>query len=166
MDFWRIPISDLVEEDLPPVSKASAVDFVAEPGPAGLLSKIRVQPLGGGGGLEAAGCRGDVATPPRTDTDQPASVAKAPGHFGGWRGQKSKGWVDIPVDIPKRPEAVEETQEHRELLQAEQTRMLARDALRAARTAEDLRSAISQARAAGLSSEVKVAERNLSKMQS
>jgi len=83
----------------------------------------------------------------------------------GKKGQKKTGWVHIPVDIPEPPEVPEETPESKERQETEKTRMSARDQLRSAVTAEELRAAIATAQALGLTDEAKVGERKLAKME-
>eukprot|EP00448_Togula_jolla_P023071 CAMPEP_0170591190 /NCGR_PEP_ID=MMETSP0224-20130122/12272_1 /TAXON_ID=285029 /ORGANISM="Togula jolla, Strain CCCM 725" /LENGTH=205 /DNA_ID=CAMNT_0010915039 /DNA_START=56 /DNA_END=673 /DNA_ORIENTATION=- len=203
MDFWKIPMADLAEDEAAQASQAKqkAVEPFAEPGPAGLLRDIKEgkfkdkavaekgktskkgagkdakagkegkeQKGSGHGGVSGVDERGWLPKAEyeakkreerwRSAGKDGASSAKG----GGKRGWSSKGWVDIPVEIPERPAPTEETPEIRQAREAEERRMLARDALRAADSAEALRQAIAVATELGLREEVKAGERKLAKM--
>mmetsp|Transcript_63199 Transcript_63199/g.150708 ORF Transcript_63199/g.150708 Transcript_63199/m.150708 type:complete len:212 (+) Transcript_63199:149-784(+) len=85
---------------------------------------------------------------------------------GNRRGRKGKGWVDIPVDMPKRPDPGEAARPDPAKLELEERKLKVRDQLRSASTAEDMRDAIAAAKALGLTTEVQVGERKLEKMTS
>jgi len=74
-------------------------------------------------------------------------------------------WQDVMVNIPKRPDPVEETPELLAKREAEEARMRCRDRLRAAATAAELREALAVAKELGLSDEVRLGERKLAKME-
>jgi len=83
---------------------------------------------------------------------------------GGW-GANRDGWQDVMMTMPKRPPPVEETADVKAARATEEAKLHARDVLRAASTAEELRKAVVVAREAGLVQEVQVAERKLAKME-
>merc|ERR1711933_297811 len=94
------------------------------------------------------------------------------GHQSQDQGRKGRGrggrdaWEDVMINLPKRPEPVEETAELRALREVEEARLQCRDQLRAASTVAELRAATAVARELGLMEEVRIAERKLSKMES
>jgi len=113
----------------------------------------------------------------RTSQATPSTGGKGGGAKGGGggggdqggRGGRDQGrqggrdnWQDV---IPKRPEPVEETAEMREAAEAEDRKLACRDQLRGATTAAELRAAIDAARELGLTQEVSMGERKLSKME-
>mmetsp|Transcript_96701 Transcript_96701/g.216639 ORF Transcript_96701/g.216639 Transcript_96701/m.216639 type:complete len:231 (-) Transcript_96701:88-780(-) len=95
--------------------------------------------------------------------DQGDGGAGSRGRQGNGRsGRSPADWEDL---IPLRPAPQEETAERRALREAEEAAMRARDQLRSAATAEELRVAIKTAQALALVEEVRIAERKLARME-
>mmetsp|Transcript_33424 Transcript_33424/g.76381 ORF Transcript_33424/g.76381 Transcript_33424/m.76381 type:complete len:211 (-) Transcript_33424:164-796(-) len=208
MDFWRMPIAEIGEENetehKPPVAEPKAAgeggDTQAmEPGPAGLLRSIKE---GVGGTLltdPPAGADGDasyygIGNSAKAGKDGDRRKGKGGGKRDGWlpkaeyeakkreersrrehdkdsdakgnrRGRKGKGWVDIPVDMPKRPDPGEGPQADPAKLELEEQKLRVRDQLRSASTLQDMKDAVDAAQALGLTQEVQVGERKLERMQ-
>mmetsp|Transcript_64170 Transcript_64170/g.184407 ORF Transcript_64170/g.184407 Transcript_64170/m.184407 type:complete len:236 (-) Transcript_64170:8-715(-) len=94
-------------------------------------------------------------------------AAGATGDGQGRRGRRGRDtWQDIQMTLPKRPEPVEETAEHRAKREAEEARLRCRDQLRSATTTAALQEAIAVAKELGLTDEVKLAEKKLARMDS
>mmetsp|Transcript_17347 Transcript_17347/g.37945 ORF Transcript_17347/g.37945 Transcript_17347/m.37945 type:complete len:190 (-) Transcript_17347:323-892(-) len=188
MDYWKLPMADLAEDSgasqavaAPAQAEKRVTEPLSEPGPAGLLRDIKdgkflndeakpkaKQASHGGPGAGERGWlpKAEYEAKKREERWRSAGKEGASGPKGGGkRGWSSKGWVDIPVEIPERPAPVAETAEVRAAREAEERRMSARDALRAATTVEELRAAVATAKELGLRQEVEVGERKLAKME-
>lgn len=93
-----------------------------------------------------------------------AQGGQSQGRKGRGRGGRDT-WQEVMMNLPKKPEPVEETPESRALREAEEARLRCRDRLRGADSATELRAAIAAARELGLTEEVRIGERKLGKME-
>jgi len=170
-NFWRLPMAE--EESLPPEAEAPSIadavgdsaERVLDPGPAGLLREIQE-----GRGPQSP--KQDIANPgyyPGGYVTEGQVNPKALAYdqekgAGGKRGWRGKGWRDFTADIPEKPPEPKEDTQMREQREREQQQLAVRDSLRGAATTAELKAAIESAEKLGMSSEVQMGRRKLSKM--
>jgi len=172
MDFWKVPMSEKSDE----TKAAAAVDNsnadAAAPAesttpvietPAGLLEEIK-HGRGPNSPTNAAAAEGGKGKDGKYDR----GYGKDEKGFGkgasGKRGWRGKGWRDFAADIPERPKEAEVTEEKKKQVEDEQRKLAVRDQLRSATTADELNAAIASAEELGMTQEVALGKRKLSKI--
>mmetsp|Transcript_40732 Transcript_40732/g.74340 ORF Transcript_40732/g.74340 Transcript_40732/m.74340 type:complete len:185 (-) Transcript_40732:47-601(-) len=181
-DFWRLPMPDVPDpdadtttEDVASGEKGNDMPTTPTgalyPGPAGLFKEIQEgrgpaqEETTAATAKEAAESTkgGRWGSPQKAMAeDKEAKAMKNGTEKRGWRG---KGWRDFTAEIPERPAVPESTPKQLEQIAVEEQQLKARDQLRNAVSAEEMRSAIAEAEKLGLVQEVQVGRKKLAKME-